>query len=284
MPLVTMKDILDRERARRTAAASFTVWSLESCTAVVDAAEAISRPVILMCAEHELRLFDPEKLAGAMLTAARNAKVPVAVHLDHGGNLPVIDLALNLGFTSVMIDGSALPLEENIAVTKEVVRKAKTYNATVEGELGRIGGAELDIFVADEDAVQTDPDEAFRFVTQTGVDALAIGIGTAHGFYKKEPNINIGRLKEIASQVSIPLVLHGGSGVSDDKLKEAIQNGVSKINICTEFISAFGREYKLALNADGFDFNVFAMFDLYMRGMACGKEVAEGKIRLMSGE
>ena len=166
-----------------------------------------------------------------MIAAAKKCKMPTAVHLDHGGTMETIRLALELGFTSVMFDGSKYPLEENIARTREVVKLAKGYGADVEAEIGRVGGAEGDY--KSVDVLVTSVEEAKRFAEETSVDALAVAIGTAHGNYKEQPVLRIDRLKEIAAAVKTPLVLHGGTGLTDEDFKECIASGIQKINIAT---------------------------------------------------
>jgi len=282
MGLVTMKEILESERRNRSAVASFTVWSIDSCTAAVEAAESEKRPVMIMSSGYELNQFGAEELASVMLTSAKKSKVPVAVHLDHGDSIETLKLVLRLGFTSVMIDGSHLPFEENVEITRKAVDEARKYGATIEGELGRISGAETDISVSDEDIVQTSPDEAKRFAEKTGVDTLAVSIGTVHGFFKSEPKLNIDRLKKISSLVSIPLVLHGGTGIPEKQIIQAIENGISKINIATEFIAAFAKSYKRGLSRDDFDFHAYSVYDIYKKGRGEALKLAIDRIKLLA--
>jgi len=210
---------------------------------------------------------------------ADSTPIPIALHLDHGDTYELACQAVDAGFTSVMIDASHLSYEENVNVTKKVVSVAKSAEVTIEAELGRLAGCEANSDVADEEAMQTDPYEAERFVQDTGIDVLAVAIGTAHGFYKFTPKININRLKEIAMKVSIPLVLHGGSGTPDAKVVEAIKAGVAKVNICTEFLAAFGKGYKNVLNNEGFKYSVPSFF---LPSKTAGKELALYKIKLFS--
>src|SRR5690606_31282371 len=160
--------------------------------------------------------------------------LPIALHLDHGSSFEVAMACIRAGFSSVMFDGSHYPLEENIRLTKEIVKAAHAMGVSVEGELGTIGGVEDDISVDEADASLAKPEEAIRFYEETGVDALAIAVGTAHGMYKGEPNIRFDIIDEVAKAIPVPIVLHGGSGVKDEAIKEAIAKGVGKINVNTE--------------------------------------------------
>lgn len=196
------------------------------------AAEELNSPIILQLAEVQFPCAPLEKMIPMFVDAARSSFVPVAVHLDHGLSFNTCAQAIRLGVTSVMIDGSTLPLEENIRVTCEVVQMAKAFGVAVESELGKVG---------DTDTVEwdnnvntfTDVDESIRFVQETGIDALAISIGNLHGKYTATPNLNIQRLKEIKDRNPIPLVLHGGSGTSEADFKDCVHNGISKVNVAT---------------------------------------------------
>ena len=274
--LVTMNDMLANARAKNIAVGAFEFWSIDSAFAVVEAANELDTDVILQIGHYErdhLGSWVNARKAAEM--AAEKAKRGVALHLDHAEKYDDVLAALDAGFTSVMIDGSALPLAENIKLARRVVDTAKKYGASVEAELGRLAGAEGTIENAEE--FQTDPAEARQFVTETGVDALAVAIGTAHGFYKSVPKINIARLRDIAAQVSIPLVLHGGSGTPDEKVAESILHGVAKINICTEFIAAYGKGYVDAQASSQFKCNVPGLF---AKGQDRARELVKTKLRL----
>lgn len=208
----------------------------------IKAAEDMHAPMIIQIAEGRLRYSPLDLLGPIMVAAAKKCKMPVAVHLDHGGTMETIKLALDLGFTSVMFDGSKYPLEENIARTKEVIALARKYNAAVEAEIGRVGGAEGDYKAVD--IAVTSVEEAKRFAEETGVDALAVAIGTAHGNYKSKPQLRIDRLKEIAAVVKCPLVLHGGTGLTEEDFKNCLHNGIRKINIATASYDSSAREIK----------------------------------------
>ena len=242
MPLVNMKALLKDAQEKNYAVGSFSVANLEMIQGVVKAAEDTKSPIILQIAEVRLN-HSPLKIIGpAMLAAAKNASVPVAVHLDHGTTLECIGEALRLGFTSVMFDGSHLSFEENIEKSKEVVSMAKPYGAAVEAEIGCVGGSEdgsVDIAMR-----CTSPDQAEIFAERTGVDALAIAIGNAHGFYKEAPQLRFDILESVRDRVSIPLVLHGGTGISEEDFIRCHQSGIKKINIATATFAAAERKVK----------------------------------------
>ena len=242
MPLVNMKALLKDAQEKNYAVGSFSVANLEMIQGVVKAAEETKSPIILQIAEVRLN-HSPLKIIGpAMLAAAKNASVPVAVHLDHGTTLECIGEALRLGFTSVMFDGSHLSFEENIEKSKEVVSMAKPYGAAVEAEIGCVGGSEdgsVDIAMR-----CTSPDQAEIFAERTGVDALAIAIGNAHGFYKEAPQLRFDILESVRDRVSIPLVLHGGTGISEEDFIRCHQSGIKKINIATATFAAVERKVK----------------------------------------
>lgn len=253
--LVTGKELLQHADKNGYAVGAFNVNNMEIVQAIIEAAEETQSPVILQASQGGLKYAGVEYIAELGKVAARNASVPVAIHLDHGTDFVQIMQCIRHGFTSVMIDGSQYDLEGNIAITKKVVEVARAVGISVEAELGKIGGTEDDIVVDHKDALHTDPDEAVRFVRETDVDFLAIAIGTAHGKYHGEPEIDFDRLKEIRSKVDIPLVLHGSSGVAYDDLRKAISMGISKINIDTDVRIAFtkGVSDVIKANPDEFD-------------------------------
>lgn len=226
-----MKDLLKKAQEGAYAVGSFSVANMEMILGVIKAAEEMNSPIILQIAEVRLN-HSPLKVIGpTMIAAAKNAKVPVAVHLDHGTTLDCIKDALELGFTSVMFDGSHLPFEENVKMTKEVVALAEKYGAATEAEIGCVGGSEdgsVDIAMR-----CTSPAQAKEFYERTGVDALAIAIGNAHGFYKDAPELRFDILEAVAETVSVPLVLHGGTGIEPEDFIKCHQKGIKKINIAT---------------------------------------------------
>jgi len=271
-----MKDMLVRARAGRYAVGAFEFWSLDSAFAVVDIAAAMNSDIILQVGDLERDYMGGYKNARKIAEmAAERSPLGVALHVDHAPTYDEVLRGLDGGFTSVMIDGSALPLAENIRLTQRVVEAARTYGASVEAELGKLAGNEG--HVSNAEALHTNAAEAEQFVAETGVDALAVAIGTAHGFYKVAPKIHIERLREIAALVSLPLVLHGGSGTPEDKVAESILHGVSKINICTEFIAAFGKGYVEAQASPGFKCNAPGLFGI---GQSHAKELVKKKLQL----
>ncbi len=280
MSLVAMSELLIPARRGGYAVGAFEVWNLESVQTVVAAAEGLSQPVILQVGPYEADYAGLEDISLMALYHARRAKVPVTVHLDHGDTFERVMRCINHGFTSVMLDVSHLPYAENVAATKEVVRAAHACGASVEGELGRIGGGETGIDVTNEDVHLTNPDQGFEFVNETGIDALAVAIGTVHGFYKSKPNIRLGLLEEIAEKVAIPLVLHGGSGTPDSDVSKAISVGIAKVNICTELVAAFADTFVNEHQQQDFRYNVPGVFT---KPRAAAKKLVEEKIRLFSG-
>ena len=231
MPLVKMKTLLKRADKENRAVGAFSVGNMEMVMGAVRAAEETNTPIILQIAEKRLLNSPLELMAPMMVSAAKNSKVDIAVHLDHGLTLDCIKKSLDFGFTSVMLDLSLLPLEENIEKTKEVVALAKKTGATVEAELGVVGGNEGD---TEEHVITcTDPTAAKRFCEETGIDCLAVAIGNAHGNYPVLPSLRFDVLEEINNTVSVPLVLHGGTGITAQMFRKAISLGIRKINIAT---------------------------------------------------
>ena len=225
-----MKDLLEQAERKGFGIGAFNVGNMEMIMGVIRAAEEMKAPVIMQIAEGRLA-FSPLHIIGpAMVAAAEAASVDVAVHLDHGKTEETIRQALNIGFTSVMFDGSALPYEENVRKTHEVVELAKEYGAAVECEIGVVGGNEGD---GEHRMQYSDPEEAARFSRESYADAMAVAIGNAHGVYKAEPKLRFDILEEIRDQSDLPLVLHGGSGISDADFQKAIRCGIRKVNIAT---------------------------------------------------
>ncbi len=232
--LVNLKEILEIGKERNIAIGMFNATGFDSLQAVVAAAEELDQPVIIAHAEVHNVYNDISLVGPAMIAMAKNAKVPVCVHLDHGTSMEMIYRALRIGFTSVMIDASALPYEENLALTKQVVEMAHAMGVSVEAELGRLvtgeAGSGEEMTNAKAEDFYTDPNEAKAFCEATGVDALAIAFGTAHGFYTAEPKLDFDVVKNVAEATGLPLVMHGGSGVSEEGFKRSIANGIRKIN------------------------------------------------------
>jgi fructose-bisphosphate aldolase, class II len=236
MALVSMKTLLEKAEQQNYAVGSFSVANMEMIIGTIKAAEELNSPIILQIAEVRLNHSPLQLIGPMMVSAAKEAKVPVAVHFDHGTTLEKIEESIKLGFTSVMIDGSKYPLEENIEVTKKVVKLARDYGVDTEAEIGKVGRSEDGL--EDIKMAYTDKDEAEIFCKSTGIDALAIAIGNAHGVYIGEPKLDFTILKNIDQAVNVPLVLHGGSGISDDDFRKCIELGIRKINVATAtFIS-----------------------------------------------
>ena len=231
MALVKMKDLLRRAEEKNIGCGAFSVGNMEMVRGAIRAAEELDTPIILQIAEVRLKNSPLHLMGPMMVQAAKEAKVDVAVHLDHGLTFETVDKALELGFTSVMLDASTLPFEENIARVKAVVEKARKYSATVEAELGLVGGSE-DVS-CDHGIRCTDPDDAVVYARETGIDALAVAIGNAHGNYPVAPTLAFDVLEKIHEKVDIPLVLHGGSGITDKDFQRAISLGIRKVNIAT---------------------------------------------------
>lgn len=253
--LLTGKELLLDAQKNGYAVGAFNVNNMETIQAIIEAAEEVNSPVILQASQGGIKYAGIEYIAELGKLAARNAKVPVALHLDHGTDFDQVMLCIRHGFSSVMIDGSRFPLDENIAYTKKVIEVAKAVGVSVEAELGKIGGTEDHITVSEKDATFTDPEEALKFVNDTDVDFLAIAVGTAHGVYVGEPKLDYDRIKLIRDMIKIPLVLHGSSGVPEESLKKAITLGVCKINIDTDIRIAFANGVKdfLKNNPNEFD-------------------------------
>ncbi|OLN23898.1 fructose-bisphosphate aldolase [Domibacillus antri] len=231
MPLVKMKEILDQAEAGNYGVGAFSVANMEMVMAAVQAAEELQSPLILQIAEVRLKHSPLHLIGPVMVEAAKKAAVPVAVHFDHGITEEKIREALEIGFSSIMYDGSHHPLEDNIAETKKMAAIACEYGATVEAEIGQVGGSEDGS--VDIDILITSVEEAKRFADETNIDALAVAIGNAHGFYKGDPNLRVDRLEEINNEVDTPLVLHGGSGLTEEDFRTCIHLGIRKINVAT---------------------------------------------------
>jgi fructose-bisphosphate aldolase class II len=247
MPFVPMKELLMDAKRRGYAVGGFNVFNMESVQAVISAAEKEAAPVIIMGEQRDVGYAGMDYLYHVALAATEKTSVPVAFHLDHGISIDVVKRAVERGFSSVMIDRSFAPLEENIAVTQEVIAMARRASVSVEAELGHVGGAGAEAGQGDA-SIYTDPQEALVFVQETGVDALAVAIGTAHGVYVETPKLDLERLAQISRLVDIPLVLHGGSGTPDDDLCRAIELGVCKINVGTDIRRRFVSEVVKAGN------------------------------------
>lgn len=253
MPLVTTDKMLRDAQAGGYAVGAFNAENMEMVLAIIDAAVSLNAPVIIQTTPSTLKYASPALYAANVRAAAENAPVPVAIHLDHGNSYDLAVRAMGAGYTSVMIDGSHESFEDNIALTQSVVKTASCLGIPVEAELGKVGGKEDDLEA--EADTNTDPAEAKEFVERTGVSSLAIAIGTAHGFYAKTPVLDKKRVSEIREVVSIPLVLHGASGLTDEDVRECVSRGICKVNFATELRVAYSDAVKkmLAEKPDTFD-------------------------------
>lgn len=234
MPYTTTKEMLSDAYSKGYAVVGFSVYTLETVKELVHTANRLRAPLIIQTTPKTIDSFGIEYLTSIVRIAANSVDTPVALHLDHGNSFDLAMKCLEHGYTSIMIDGSHLPFQENIDLVRKVVERAHKSGVPVEAELGRIGGVEDELRVDEEDAGYTAPDSALEFVEKTGIDSLAISIGTAHGMYHRPPKLNFELLKTIRSMVNIPLVLHGASGIPDQDLQRSVHNGISKINIATE--------------------------------------------------
>ncbi|MFW6308776.1 MAG: class II fructose-1,6-bisphosphate aldolase [bacterium] len=244
MNLVPMAEILNKANKENYAVGGFNINNLEFLQGIIEAAKESNSPVILQTSEGAMRYMGKDYVVGMVEAATKDIEIPVALHLDHGSSFEKAMECIRLGYSSVMIDASHDPFEENIEKTRQVVSAAHSVGVTVEAELGQLGGTEDDLTVDEKDATYTRPEEAIEFIEKTGVDALAIAIGTAHGVYKGEPELDFDRLEEINRTTDIPLVLHGASGVSEQDVRQAVDNGINKVNVNTDFQQAFTARVK----------------------------------------
>jgi tagatose 1,6-diphosphate aldolase GatY/KbaY len=245
--------------------------------AIVWGAEEMNSPVIIQTTPSTVKYADCRYFHAIVKTAAENSKIPVALHLDHGNSFDLVRRAIESGYSSVMLDASQKSFEENINLTKKVVEFAKTFNIPVEAELGQVGGKEDDLIGGD---IYTNPNDAVEFVKRTGIDSLAIAIGTAHGLYKTQPKLDLDRLSEIKKALKnfdIPLVLHGATGLSDDTIKECVKLGINKINFATELRVTYTNAVREKLNSDENIIDVKIYSD-YARCKV--KELVKEKIKL----
>ncbi len=270
--LANLYDVLPKAQAEHYAVGLFNTTDTDMLQAAIEAAEELRSPIIIGTAEVLLPYGELKLIAPSVIAAAKRATVPVVVHYDHGLTFERCMEALKLGFTSVMFDGSAGDVAQNMAETREMVKIAHAMGATVEGEIGHVGQA-----AAGDEAAKdryTTVQEAQEFLAATGVDALAIAIGTAHGAYKMKPELDLQRLREIRTAVDVPLVLHGGSGLSDDDFRNTVRDGIAKINIFTDMCVAGSQASAKAL-AEGLEY-----LDMRNARVAAIKETVMNKMRL----
>ncbi|WII38205.1 class II fructose-bisphosphate aldolase [Paenibacillus thiaminolyticus] len=248
--LISSTSMLQAAREHGFGITAFNVHTLEMLQAVVEAAEDTRSPLILQTTVGTVKHLGPEYIVAAATTAAKLSSVPIALHLDHCTDYDLIVRCIRAGYTSVMIDASMHPYNDNVRMTQEVVRVALAAGVNVEAELGKVGGVEDNIVVEEEDARLAVPEECAAFVAATGVPTLAPAIGTAHGIYKGEPRIAFDRLEQIAKLVAVPLVLHGGSGIPEDQVKRCVKLGMAKMNVATELRIAFSDAIKAIFTAN----------------------------------
>lgn len=279
MPLVTSERMLLDAKEGNYAIGAFNVENMEMVKAVIAAATTMKSPVMLQTTPSTVKYGELSTYYALVKAEAKKASVPVALHLDHGNSFDLVVKAIREGYTSVMIDGSSKSFEENIELTKRVVEVARPNNIPVEAELGKIGGKEDDLEV--KDGNYTDPKEAKEFVERTGISSLAVAIGTAHGIYSQTPVLDKERVSAIRVLVDIPLVLHGGSGLSDEDVRECIQRGICKVNFATELRIAYtdGMKEVFRENPEAFDPKVFGK-----AGMAKVIELVKDRIKLCDSE
>lgn len=278
MPYVTSeKMLLDAQRGGY-AIGAFNAENMEMVMAIIAAAEEMQAPVMIQTTPSTVKYAGLDLYRANVYAAAAKAKVDVCLHLDHGSSFDLAVQAIKAGYSSVMIDGSHSPLEENIAVTSAVVNVARPCGIPVEAELGKVGGKEDDL--VSDGCGYTDPDDAVRFVAETGVSSLAVAIGTAHGIYSGTPVLDVDRLRAIRKVVDIPLVLHGASGLSDDAVRETIAAGICKVNFATELRIAYSDGVKEVLAADP---GVFDPKKYGKVGMARVTELVKAKIAVCRG-
>lgn len=280
--LMNMKDLLTVAQKNHFTVPAFNIGSDQLLKAVMKTVKELKSPVILEMSPDEFNFVGYAQIQ-AMLYEAAHTDVPVCIHLDHGDSYETVVRAIQAGMTSVMIDASKLPYEENVAITKKVVETAHIANVSVESELGTIGTTGNSIEGGTEGVIYTVPEEAKQFIEDTGIDTFACAIGTAHGIYPKDmkPKLRIDILKDITDQVSVPLVLHGGSSNKDEEIAEAVKNGICKINISSDIKVAFYEQARKTLNENP---GYREPLEIYPAAMeACGKVCAD-KIRLFNSQ
>lgn len=276
--LVTLNEILTDAQEKKCAVGAFNTPNLECVIAVLNAAEKLDVPVILSHAELHENVAPLAVIGPVMIQAAKSAKVPVCVHLDHCETLSYMEQALELGFTGVMYDGSTLSYADNVANTKKAVAMAKKYGANVEAEIGTLASREGGSAVS-AGPVYTDPELAVRFCRETGIDALAPSFGTAHGIYKSKPVLDLERVRVIAEKTGLPLVMHGGSGVSEEDYRTAIRNGIRKINYYSYMSKAGSSAVAQMLREQDVTF----FHDLALAAQNAMEENAEQAMRVFAG-
>ena len=278
MALVTLKSVLDHSREKGYAVGAFNFNGIEDARGIIEAAEEKNSPVILMASTSAVKYFGGAKPCAAFVAALADASsAPIVLHVDHCTDLQMIKDCVDAGFSSVMIDASSLSFEENVAKTAAAVDYAKRFGVSVEGELGRLGGREENVDVSDRDANMTDPASVQEFVKRTGIDALAIAIGNAHGFYKGTPKLDFDRIVAIRALVDCGLVLHGGTGIPEPDFIRAVNCGMNKINVGTELKYACSQTARACMAAKPDEIDIRKLVGDNRK--AC-REIVLGKIEL----
>jgi len=275
MPYVTTKDMLNKAYKNNYAVCAFNAENLEMVQAIIWGAEEMNAPVIIQTTPSTVKYTGCEYFNAIVRTAAENANIPAALHLDHGDSFDLVCEAIENDYTSVMIDASKKSFEENIEITRETSGFARIVNIPVEAELGQVGGKE-DELESDGD-IYTNPADAVEFIKRTKINSLAVAIGTAHGLYKTQPKLDLDRLSQIKKVVNIPLVLHGATGLSDETVKECVKRGINKINFATELRAAYTNAVREKLNSDANIIDV-KIYSGYARDRV--KELVKSKIVL----
>ncbi|ANU36859.1 tagatose bisphosphate family class II aldolase [Vibrio scophthalmi] len=281
MYLISSREMLKRAQQGGYAVPAFNIHNLETVQVVVETASEMGSPVILAGTPGTYDYAGTDYLISICKEAAHKHSIPLVLHLDHHEDQQDIQRKVQQGIRSVMIDGSHYAFDQNIDIVRSVVQYCNRFDASVEAELGRLGGQEDDLIVDSADALMTDPASAAEFVRRTGIDSLAVAIGTAHGLYKAEPRLDFNRLEKIRSVVDIPLVLHGASGVPDEMVRRCIDLGVCKVNVATELKIAFADAVKqyFVQHPDANDPRKYII-----PGKAAMKEVVMSKIRVCGSE
>ena len=276
MSYVTSKEMLLKAQAGGYAVGAFNAENMEMVKAIIAAAEELNAPVMIQTTGGTIKYGSETTYAAIVRAEAERASVPVCLHLDHGPSMEMAVRCLRAGYSSVMIDGSKLPFEENVAISSLVAGMAAAVGVPCEAELGKVGGKEDDT-VSDGKDIYTDPQEAKEFAERTGITSLAVGIGTAHGFYKGVPVLDVDRLSEIRKVVDIPLVLHGASGLTDEQVMECVKRGICKVNFATELRKAYTDAVRafLAENPDAFDPKTYSK-----EGMKAVTELVKARMRV----
>ena len=281
MPLVHMKPLLRHAMDNGYAVAAFNLVDYNTTKGMVEAATELNAPVICQTSSKTIDYYSHEEIVSWVRTAAKDAPVPVVLHLDHCKDLDMIEKCAQAGWTSIMIDASEFPFEENLEMSKKVRDIAEKYGVGMEAELGQIMGVEDDMVVAEEDSVLTDPEDAKKFCDALDLSAFACAVGTAHGFYKGEPKVDFDRIKAINEATNTPMALHGGTGLSDETFKKAIARGSAKVNISTNLKHVFVESFEAYRKANPDDYEPLRVIDAQYQ--AC-KDLFAGFIEKFGGK